>query len=121
MRAFAIPEDGTKVFGTYSDEFTVAVMPEAPASISAESVNPGSAYIQWSSVDGAAGYQLWMSTSSDGEYEIAKVISDGTTISYSKQDLESGSNYYFKVRAFTDVDGKKTFGGYSDVVSVQAK
>lgn len=120
MRAFSIPTDGTKVFGAYSDEITVAVMPES-TTVSAESINANSVNISWESVSGAAGYQIWMSTSSDGEYQIAKGINDGSTIFYTKYELESGSTYYFKVRAFTDVDGKKTFGAYSNVVSVQVK
>ena len=95
-------------------------MPES-TTVSAESINANSVNISWESVSGAAGYQIWMSTSSDGEYQIAKGINDGSTIFYTKYELESGSTYYFKVRAFTDVDGKKTFGAYSNVVSVQVK
>ena len=72
-------------------------------------------------MNGAAGYQVWMSTSKDSGYSIVKSISDGATTSYTKYDLKSGSTYYFKIRAYTEVDGKKTFGAYTDPVSVKIK
>ena len=59
-----------------------------------------------------------MSESADGNYSVAKMISNGNTTSYIKSDLESGKTYYFKVVAYTDVDGKITFGQESNVISV---
>ena len=119
MRAFAIPEDGVKVFGAYSDEFTVAVMPEAPE-VSATSPKPGRAELSWEAVNGAAGYQIWMAESGNGEYKIIKSVTDGST-AYTKYDLTSGKTYYFKVRAYVEVKDKKTFGAYSDIQSVTVK
>lgn len=120
MRAFSIPEEGTKVFGAYSDEIAIAVMPEAPV-VSGSSSNTGRATLKWDSVYGAAGYQVWMATSQDGDYSIVKSITDGSATSYTKYELTSGSTYYFKVRAYTEIDGKKTFGAYSNVADVTVK
>lgn len=120
MRAFAIPEEGTKVFGTYSDEFTVAVMPEAPK-LSGSSNKAGRATLTWNKVTGAAGYQVWMSTSKDGAYSIVKSITNDLTTSYTKNDLQSETTYFFKLRAYTEVDGKKTFSAYTDSVMVTVK
>ena len=115
MRAFRITDDGRKVFGTYSDEYTVAVMPETPV-ITVTTPKAGRAQITWNAVNGAAGYQVWMAEG-NGTYKIVKSITDGST-TYTKYDLTSGKTYSFKVRAYTEVDGKKTFGAYSDVLSV---
>ena len=120
MRAFAIPEDGKKVFGAYSNEVTVAVMPETPK-LSGSSNKEGRAVLTWNKVTGAAGYQVWMSTSKDGNYSIKKSITDGSTTAYTQYDLKSGTTYFFKIRAYTEVNGKKTFGGYSDPVMVTVK
>lgn len=119
IRAFMIPGDGTKVFGAYSDEFTVAVMPES-TKISVNSSRAGRADVSWDAVSGAAGYQIWMQ-GSGGEYKLVKSIEDGNTDSYVKYDLKSGSTYKFRVRAYTQVDDKKTFGAYSNEVSVKVK
>ena len=120
MRAFSIPEEGTKVFGAYSDEVTVAVMPETPV-VSVKSSNAGKATISWDPVNGAAGYQIWMAGSEDGTYDIVKSITDGTAKSYTKDSLESGKTYFFKVRAYTEVEGNKTFGAYSESKNVTVK
>ena len=118
MRAFSII-DGKKVFGAYSNEFEVAVMPEAPV-LEATSSQEGRAQLTWDAVNGAAGYQVWMATEGK-DYSIAKAIADGSTTSYTKYDLKSGSTYSFKVRAYTEVNGKKTFGAYSEAVDVTVK
>ena len=119
MRAFAIL-NGNKVFGTYSDEVTVAVMPEKP-DLTVNSNASARAVITWSQVNGAAGYQIWRAESENGSYSIAKSITDGDTISYTNTGLTSGKTYYYKVRAYTELDGKKTFGEYSDTKTVTVK
>ena len=119
MRAFKI-ENGKKVFGSYSSEFKVAVMPEAPK-LTVASDKISQAALSWNTADGAAGYQIWMSEGEENVYSIAKSVTDGDVTSYTKYDLTSGKTYGFKIRAYTDVDGKKTFGAYSEPVSVTIK
>ena len=68
-------------------------------------------------MNGAAGYQIWMSESPDSGFSIAKSITDGST-SYTKYDLQSGKTYYFKVRAYAEVDGKKAFSAYTKTISI---
>jgi len=116
MRAFMITEDGKKVFGAYSDEYSVAVMPQTPT-IAVSSPKAGRAMIEWNAINGAAGYQVWMADAENGTYTIVKSITDGST-SYTKYDLESGKTYYFKLRAYSEVDGKKTFGAYSETEEI---
>ncbi len=120
MRAFMITEDGRKVFGAYSDEITVAAKPEAPV-LSVTTPKAGRAKVTWESVNGATGYQIWMADSADGTYKIVKSITDGSTTTYTKSDLDSGKTYYFKVRAYVEVEGKKTFSAYTDVSSILVK
>ena len=118
MRAFKI-ENGKKVFGVYSDEISVAVKPQA-TTIAVTTPKAGRAQVSWDAVNGAAGYQIWMADAADGTYKIVKTITNGTT-SYTKYDLTSGQTYYFKVRAYAEVNGHKSFSAYSDVASVTVK
>lgn len=117
MRAFMITEDGGKVFGAYSDEVTVAVAPESTV-LTGTSPRAGRARLSWDAVEGAAGYQLWMCDPTTGQWAIAKSITDGSITSYTKNELTSGVQYQFKLRAYTEVDGRKTFGGYSETITV---
>ena len=120
MRAFSIFEGGKKVFGAYSDEIKVAVMPETPE-LSGVSNKAQRVTLTWNTVKGASGYQVWMSESQDGKYSIVKSITDRSVDSYTKYDLKSGSTYSFKIRAYTEIDGKKTFGAFTDAVNVKVK
>lgn len=119
MRAFAIV-DGKKIFGAYSDEFSRAVKPETPE-VTVTSSKEGRAVVEWDTVSGAAGYQIWMSESENGTYTIVKSITDGSTSTYTKYDLTSGKKYYFKVRAYSEVNDLKSFSDYSDIKSVTVK
>ena len=115
IRAFMITDDGRKIFGTFSDTYAVAVMPESTV-MTATSPKAGRAQISWNAVSGAAGYQVWMAEG-NGAYKIAKSVTDGATAA-TLYGLSSGTKYSFKVRAYTEVDGKMTFGAYSSAVSV---
>lgn len=118
IRAFAIL-DGSKVFGVYSDEYTVPVMPTAPE-LTAERLASGGVLLSWNYVDGAAGYQIWRADSENGNYSIVKTVAEGKTVSYVNQ-VSAGQGYYYKIRAYTEYNNKKTFGAYSPVVRVQEK
>ena len=119
MRAFSIPEDGVKVYGAYSDAYTVAVKPETPKA-TVTSTKAGRAELSWNAVNGAAGYQIWMAESQNGEYKIVKSVTDGST-AYNKTGLSSGKTYYFKVRAYAEVDGRKCFSAFTDIKNVRVR
>lgn len=119
MRAFSII-NGKKVYGAYSDEYTVVTKPDTPV-VTGSSEKAGRATLKWEAVNGAAGYQIWMSESDTGDYTIVKSITDNTTTSYTKYDLTSGKTYYFKVRVYAEVNSKKAFSEYSDMISIQVR
>ena len=119
MRAFTILSDGRKIYGAYSDVYSVAVQPNAPT-VTVTASKAGRAEISWKAINGAEGYQIWMADSANGTYKIVKSITDGST-SYIKYDLESGKTYYFKVRAYATADNGMCFSNYSDMKSITAK
>jgi fibronectin type 3 domain-containing protein len=63
----------------------------------------------WSAVTGAAGYQLYRSTSSAGTY--TRVYS-GIDRTYTDTGLTSGKAYYYKVRAYAAVGYTKVYGPF---------
>ena len=84
----------------------VPVMPEAPE-LSLKTSKTGQASLKWNSVDGASGYQIWRANEKSGTYSIIKTITDGEATSYLNSGLKSGKTYYYKVRAYVELDGKK--------------
>lgn len=119
MRAFSIL-NGKKVFGAFSDDVSVAVMPQK-TEIILTSTKSSAVSITWDSVRGAAGYQIWRGDNLNGEFSIVKSITNGDVNAYINNGLMSGKTYWYKVRAYTEINGKKTFGEFSETQSIIVK
>lgn len=81
---------------------------------SAECENATSAKLKWNTVLGASGYQIYASDSKDGKYTRIKTVTGGQTSSI-VQNLTSGVQYYFKVRAYNKTGSVKTYGEFSKI------
>ena len=62
-----------------------------------------------------------MSTSKKGKYSKIKTVTKGNTVSYTKSDLKKNKTYYFKIRTYRTVDGKKVYSSYSSVKNIKIK
>ena len=60
-----------------------------------------------------------MATSKNGKYSKIKTITNTKTIKYTKSSLKRGKTYYFKVRTFKIVNGKKIYSSYSSKKSAR--
>lgn len=56
-----------------------------------------------------------------GSYSKIKTVTTNKTTSYTKTKLSKRATYYFKVRSYKTIDGKKYYGSYSSVKSVTIK
>ena len=75
--------------------------------------------VKWSNIAGESGYQISKSTSKTGTSIIATYT---TTTGKSKViSAAKGKTYYYKVRAFKTVDGKKIYGPWSNVRAYKLK
>lgn len=111
----------------YSDFSAVDHMPAAVVFGDVYSNATSKIRINWNGVKGAHGFQIWRK-SGDGEWTVTKTLGDkgntltndqGTATAYSNCDLEAGTKYTYKIRAFyIPEDGKKVFGAYSDELEV---
>ncbi|MBE5927460.1 MAG: hypothetical protein E7270_10940 [Lachnospiraceae bacterium] len=78
------------------------------------------AVVSWKKVDGAEGYEIYMSTSKKGKYKkIATKKASVTQIT--RRKLSSGKTYYFKVRSYKKAVGKKIYSKYSNIQSIKVK
>ncbi len=76
----------------------------------------GALVIKWMQVKNSKGYEVYRSTSRDGDYKLLTTINSAKTTSYTDSTVEKSVNYWYKVRVFTK-DGKKTvYGQYSEPV-----
>ena len=100
---------------TYYSMFSAAkaAMPlAAPSAPAAAAAGSTSITVTWGTVTGAAGYQLYRSTSSTGTY--TRVYS-GADPAYTNTGLTAGRAYYYKVRAYASVAGTTVYGLFSGV------
>lgn len=114
-----VNSNGKQIVSSYSSIVSVKAAAPAPATISASKAKSGAAKITWGKSTGATGYEVFMATSSSGKYTKIATITKASTVSYTKSGLTAGKTYYFKVRAYTTVNGKKIYSSYTKVVKAK--
>ena len=114
-----VNSNGKQIISAYTSPKSITAAAPAAATISAKKSKSGVAKITWGKVTGATGYEVYMAKSSSGTYSKIATISKASTLSYTKSSLTAGKTYYFKVRTYTTVNGKKIYSEYTKVVKVK--
>ncbi len=107
----------------YSTSYTTITTSTAPAKVTLSKVSAGSksATPTWKKVSGVSGYEVMYSTSSKFSSSKTATVSKGSSTKTTIKKLTKGKKYYFKVRAYKTVDGKKIYSAWSAVKSVKVK
>ena len=72
--------------------------------------------VSWKKVSGAYGYSLYHATSENGKY--LRIRSTVKT-TWTDTKLKTGKTYYYKVRTYKYINGKRVYGLYSKVNSIK--
>ena len=67
--------------------------------------------LQWEKVD-ATGYEIYRSTNAKKGFKKIKTITKGKTTSYTDSKLKPNTTYYYKIKAYKTVKGKKIYGKF---------
>ena len=110
--------NGSKVYGSYSSVVSAKPSLSKPTS-KVSSLTYSSNKVTWNKISGASGYEVYRATSKSGTYSKVKTITSGSTLSYTNTGLTTGKTYYYKVRAYRYVSGKKVYSSYSSIVSAK--
>ena len=86
---FSCPTSG----GSNVDQST----PQTPTGLTATGASSTSLLVSWSSVSGAASYQVFQDLSASGAFTTK--VYDSTATSFTCLSLATGTTYYFKVQA----------------------
>lgn len=111
---------GKKSYGKFSSVLGTATKPKTPR-ISKTTSGIQEAKIKWDKVPNASGYHVYIANTKNGKYTRVAIIKKGSTTSYTKTDLKGKKTYYFMVRAYKTVSGKKVYSSYSSKKSVAVK
>ncbi|MCQ4635259.1 S8 family serine peptidase [Anaerovorax odorimutans] len=113
-----------KAFGTLSNKKAYSPLsgaksakptPAVPQSLNLYHTTYKGIKLKWKKVSGASGYGIYRATSKNGKYTYVKRIKNGSTLTYTNSGLKANKNYYYKVRAYRTVSGKRIYGSYSSV------
>jgi fibronectin type 3 domain-containing protein len=107
-------------YSSYSGLRNVKPVPLAPTGIKAVA-GLKRVKLSWKKVSGTTGYEIYRATSKSGKYKKVKMIAKISTISYIDKKLTAKKNYYYKVRAYKTVNGKKVYGAFSDIKGAKTK
>ena len=100
---------------TSAADYKASSGPAAPT-VTGGNDSQGRPTLKWNAVSGAAKYEVYRARSKDGDY-IKYATVTGTSYTNTSY-IESGSTYYYKVRA---LDANGTAGAWSSIVSVTYK
>ena len=117
VRAYAKIND-TDVCSKYSAVKSVKMSLGKVSSLKLET-GKAKVTVKWSKVKGASGYKIYRSTKKSSGFKCVKTLKSGSTVKYVNKNLKKGQDYYYKVKAYRTVDGKKVYGAYSSVKKVR--
>ncbi len=71
----------------------------------------GGINVKWAGVSGASGYEVYRATKKNGDYSKVKSTTGGSFNNTS--GLKTNKEYYYKVRAYRTISGKKKYSSFS--------
>lgn len=110
--------DGKKYYGGKSGVKTA--VPEA-ASLQAKAVRGKGIRLTWQSLKTVDGYVIYRKTGKNGSYKKIKTAADKKSSGYTDKTAKKGKTYYYRIRTYRLLDGKKVYGSYTQTIKVKAK
>ena len=99
----------------------------APGKITAKVTADKNVTVSWSKVSSAKGYKVYRAESREGEdyrytsYKCIKTVGSKATVKYKDKTVKPGKKYYYKVKAYKVVNGKKKYSKYTKVKTAYVK
>lgn len=106
---------------TAAPKKTVKVQPPAKTKMISVKAGKRKAVLRWKKVGSAKGYQIYRATKKKGNYKRIKTITKNKTVKFTNRKLKKGKRYYYKIRTYKIVGGKKYYSGFTKVRSVRAR
>lgn len=99
----------------------------APGKLTAKVTEDKNVTVSWSKVSDAKGYKVYRAASREGEdyrytsYKCIKTVSSKNTVKYTDKTVKPGKKYFYKVKAYKVVNGKKKYSKYTKVKTAYVK
>lgn len=114
-------ENNRIYYGAESAVLTAATKVTTPTGVKQSGTAGTSITVTWKKVYGASGYQIYRSTAKNGKYSRVKTITSGTTLKWQDKKKTSGTEYYYKIRAYKSAGGVNRYGDFTSAVTLHTK
>ncbi len=104
-----------RVYGDDSIVVSAKPVPAEPA-VQAVHTDPVTVKVSWGAVSGATKYEVCRAEKAGGPFMLVKTL---TSTAWWNGGLAVGTEYYYMVRAYAVVKGKKVYGPYSKPILVK--
>ena len=105
------------VYGAYTDACTGVTIADNIENFKVAAVSDQAIKLSWSPITAATGYRIYRLNNSTGKYESVRTLSSSTTTSYTDSNLNSGTDYSYKIRAYTTTESGTIWHVVSDKVT----
>ena len=95
-------------------------LPSAPKATSVKKGKTICLKVYWKKVSGVQGYEVQMSTSKKSSYKTIKVV-NAKISAYTVSKLKKNKGYYFRIRSFKVIGGKKVYSSWSNIVAGKSR
>ncbi len=113
-----IKAGGKTVWSEPSETVSVKAAPETVKRFSASSQKTTSLKLSWSKSKGADGYSIYIYDNAKKKW---KKLETTSSLKYTVKNLEPGSMYEFKIKAYRKINGKTVWGNFSDSIATDTK
>lgn len=114
-------DGGGTLYSDFSPKRSVKVTLAKVKITKAKSLSSKRVQIVWKKVSGASGYEVYRANTKNGRYKKVGTLSSGKKVSFTDKKVSRKKTYYYKVRTYKKVGGKKYFGEYSGKKKVKVK
>jgi fibronectin type 3 domain-containing protein len=112
---------GKNYYGSYSSVKSAAPALDKTQISQAKNLKGKMSQLTWKRVSGASGYEVYRSLKKTKSYKKIATVKKGSTVTWKNKKLIRGKTYYYKIRAYRTVNGKKVYSSWSSVKSVKVK
>ena len=114
VKAFYQYYDNTKVYGALSKAKSGVPKLKTPEIIEVKRMGIRSLQIKWNKVYGSDGYEIYRSGNQYKNFKKIKDCTNSNTLRFLDEKRTCGTKYYYKIRAYKNVNGKKIYSTYSN-------
>lgn len=121
VRAYRLDDKKQKIYGGFSAVVSAKPVLDDPVLIMTKTVNYKSVKLTYGRVKGANGYVIYRSEKKDSGFRRIATVKKGKIVEYTDKTCKTGTKYYYRIRAYRTIDGKKKYSAYSGVITAKTK